>query len=74
VAIWVAAAVADHHHIRFDCVDELLRTRRAAAVMRGLQDHGRQQVERRDQPLLHLAADIAGQQHRHLAVPQLDHE
>ena len=45
-----------------------------AAVVRDLQDDGRQQVERRRAALLDFPADVAGQQHRHLAEAQLDDE
>ena len=43
MAVWIRAADADHHHARLDRLDELLRARGAAAVMRRLQDDDRQQ-------------------------------
>ena len=69
----VAAPAADQRDVRTPGVHERLRRGRAAAVVRHLQDAHARRRQARQNLALDVGAHVPQQQHRHVAVHDLEH-
>ena len=70
----VVPARTHDRDLRVDRMDELGGARREAAVVRDLDDAEARRQDRRGDLALGRAADVAGQQDRHIAPAQLEHQ
>src|SRR5712691_2777956 len=71
---WIAPAAADERDLRMPCIQQLLRRRCAAAVMRDLENARLRGHETRHDRAFDVAADVAGQQERDVAIENLEHD